>query len=296
MRSCPHCGGEIRASVIRCVHCGTALLEEEQPVTVPAGAGPSTPEGAPSAATQAAPPPRPPGVMPGRPTAPAPSVFDAPKPRPTDPWVTPSVRADDHAPLPMPPEVETRPDPAGSRRPDARLMAAGALALVSAVAAASALSLPWVTGRVSVVGQRSNARLVADLTFRASDSLAGPFVVGVAAVLALAGLLWFWYGMDRTAHLPSIGSPGIAVLAGVVGVGTLAASRAASFLWQDAFIENARDAGLTKEAMRTVLEAKSAPLIQLEPQGGMARFAVAAALAVLAGLVAWWSQRRRGWA
>ncbi|MGZ8513211.1 MAG: hypothetical protein ACXWWL_07210 [Candidatus Limnocylindria bacterium] len=269
--SCPHCGGEIKASVIKCVHCGTSLVGEEQPATVPAGATGGTQEAVASA--------------------------PVPKPKPTgDPWVTPSVRADGHAPLTMLAEAPPRSVPARSRQLDARLMAAGVLAIAAAVAAYSAPSLPWVAGRVFVLGQRSNARLTAELTFRASDSLAAPFALGVAAGMALLGLLWFWYGMDRGTYLPAIAHPALAAVAGMVALGTLAASKLGSFFWQDAFLTHARDAGLTKEAMRTLLEGQPAPVIELEQLSGMVRFAAAAALALVAGLVAWWSQHRRGFA
>jgi len=268
-----------------------SLLDPEQPEPVRAGVG-ATVSRAP--APVEAPTSRPPGFMPGRPTAPRPSVFDESKPRADgDPWVTPSLRADGHSPLPLPAEPDPRSDLQKTRRPDARLMAAGGLAIASAAAAYTALSLPWVTGRVVVIGQRSNARLVADMTFRASASLAGPIAIGVAALTAILGILWFWYGTDRWAHLPMVASPGLAMLAGVVALGVLVTSKVGQFLWHEAFIANAHDAGLTKEGMRTLLEHEPPPTIELDPRGGMVRFAVAAVLAMLAAGVAWWSQRRR---
>lgn len=290
MRSCPHCGGEIKASVIKCVHCGMSLLESAQPDAVPARVGLSTtPTPAPAET-----PTRPPGFMPGRPTATLPSVFDEPTSRVNgDPWVTPSLRADGHAPLPMPAESEPKADLRKARTPDVRLMVAGGLAIASAVAAYTTMALPWVSGRVVVIGQRSNARLIADMTFRASASLAGPFAIGVALLTVVVGILWFWYGMDRWAHLPVFASPGLAMLAGVVGLGVLVASKVVPSLWHDAFIANAHDAGLTKDAMRALLDHVPAPMVELAPQTGMIRFAVAAGLAMLAAGVAWWSQRRR---
>ena len=295
MRSCPHCGGEIKASVIRCVHCGTSLLEGAEPATVPTGSAVGTDE----AAGPGLEPARvhPPGFMPGRPTAPPPSVFDPPKPRASgDPWITPSVRADGYTPLPMLTEAVPLPVLERPRRLDTFLMAAGLLAIAASVAAFSAVSLPWVTGRVSEIGQRSSARLVAELTFRASDSLASELALGVGAVMTLLGLLWFWYATDAGTRLPAIAHPTLAVAAGVLAAATLGASRFGSFFWGDAFVAHAREVGLTKDAMRTILEGHTAPLIELERLSGVQRFSAAAALAVIAGLVAWWSQRRRGFA
>jgi hypothetical protein len=232
--------------------------------------------------------------MPGRPTASRPSVFDEPKARINgDPWVTPSLRADDHAPLPMPAESDPKGDVRKTRQPDVRLMVAGGVAMASAIVASTTMSLPWLSGRVVVTGQRSNARLVADMTFRVSASIAGPFAVGVAILTAILGILWFWYGMDRWAHLPIVASPGLATLAGVVGLGLLVVSKVVPSLWHDAFIANAHDAGLTKEAMRSLLDHAPAPTVELAPQTGMIRFAVAAGLAMLAAGIAWWSQWRR---
>ncbi len=290
MRSCPHCGGEIRASVIKCVHCGMSLLELAQPDAAPARPGGSTPRTPSTSDT----PPRPPGFMPGRPTASLPSVFEEPTSRVNgDPWVTPSLRADGHAPQPKPVEPEPKTGLRTTRRPDVRLMVAGGLALASAVAAYTTMALPWVSGRVVVSGQRSNTRLVADMTFRASASLAGPFAIGVAILTAVAGILWFWYGMDRWAHLPVFASPGLGMLAGVVGLGVLVTSKVAPSLWNGGFIANAHDAGLTRDAMRALLDHVPAPIVELTPQTGMIRFAAATGLAMLAAGVAWWSQRRR---
>jgi hypothetical protein len=193
----------------------------------------------------------------------------------------------------MPVEPDPTADLQRARRADGRLMAAGGLAIASAVAAATTLSLPWVTGKVVVVGQRSNPRVVADMTFRVSASIAGPFAVGVAILAAFLGILWFWYGTDRWAHLPLLANPGLAMLAGVAGLGVLVASKVAPSLWAEAFVANAHDAGLTKDAMRALLDHVPAPTVELVPQTGMIRFAVAAGLAMLAAGIAWWSQRRR---
>ena len=295
MRSCPHCGGEIKASVIRCVHCGTSLLEGTEPATVPEGSAVGTDDAAGPGLEPAR--EHPPGFMPGRPTAPPPSVFDPPKARSSgDPWITPSVRADGHAPLLMLTEAVPLPVPAQPRRRDAFLMTAGLIAIVASVVAFSAVSLPWVTGRISEIGQRSNTRLVAELTFRASDSLASELALGVGAVMTLLGLLWFWYAMDAGTRLPAIAHPALAVAASVLAAATLGASRFGSFFWGDAFVAHAREVGLTKDAMRSFLEGHTAPLIELEQLSGVVRFSAAAALAVISGLVAWWSQRRRWFA
>ena len=300
MSACPHCGGEIRPSVIKCVHCGTPLIGDPQPsgavsggpaqaAVVAASTPASPPTSAPAPVTS-----KPPG-MPGRPPAPPPSVFDPPHARTDgDPCVTPSVRADALLPLPQSAVLASSSAPAAkTRRANVPLMGAGVLAIASAVAASTALSLPWVTGSVWITGDRPSPRSVAELTFHGSDSFAGRVAVAAAVVMGLLGLLWFWYGMDRGVNLPRPAHPGIALVIGGAAAGALATVRLGTAFWEPAFVAHAREAGLTKGGMRAILEDAAARRIDLVPQTGMVRFAAATALAVVAGIIAWWSQRAR---
>lgn len=296
MSACPHCGGEIRPSVIKCVHCGTSLVGEPQP----AGVAPGVPAAIGVAGTpQPAPAPvaSKPAGMPGRPTAPPPSVFDPPREHPArDPWVTPSVRADALVHLPATAPIASAALPvARTRRANGLLVVASLLAVASAIASATAMSLPWVAGSLWVVGDRPSPKLVAELTFVASDGFAGRVVVVVAIVLGLLGLVWFWYAMDRGVNLPALAHPGFALAAGAAAWGTLATARLGSFFWEPAFVSHAREAGTTKGVMRAILEEPAARRLELIPQTGMVRFGVASALAVVAGVVALWSQRARAY-
>ena len=286
MKACPHCGGEIRPSVIRCVHCGMSLAGEAQPAAAAAVQGRELAS---------------PATI-GAPAAPAPAPVQTPAARPAtshapaaDPWVTPSVRADGHSPLPMP---QTTPSPplgsTSTRRPDHALLVAGVLAIAAAVAAYTALSLSWVTGRVSSIGTRGGVHPVADLTFRASDSFGGMIALAIAVVMTLLGLLWFWYGLDRAMRLPVFVHPAAAVVAGLVGGATIGASKLGSVFWEGAFVAHAREAGLTRESMQALLDDRTKTLVEIEQLSGSQRFGVAAGLAVVAGLAALWSQQRRG--
>jgi hypothetical protein len=169
-------------------------------------------------------------------------------------------------------------------------MLASVVALAGAVVAYSSASLPWIRTRLSTHDDVPIARL----TFRGSDTFAGPAALGVAAVLLVLGLVWFWYALDRGAGLPKLAHPALALLASAIGAITLIATRLPLNLWDEAFVSRAREAGMTRAAMRTFLGSRPAPRIAVEQLTGPYRFGIAVLLAVVAGTVAWWSQRRRG--
>lgn len=301
MKTCPHCGGQLRPSVIKCVHCGSRL-DEPQPATVPSG-GPaqapsptaSAPDGAsgvPGGGTSAPPQAAARPVSDRAPTPP-PSVFDPPKPASPDPWVTPAARTEPRIPIgtTLPPAVAPSLRAKPPRRADLPLLAAGIVAVIAAVVAATSLSLPWVTGTLTVTGPRE--REVAELPFFADDAIARNLVLGVAVVIGVLGLLWFWYGLDRGVQLPTLANPGLALLAGVVGWGTVALTKLGGFVWEAGFVAHAREAGLTREAMRELLADRASRTMAFAAEAGATRFAIAASLALAAGAVAWWSQRDR---
>jgi len=285
MKTCPHCGGEIRPSVIRCVHCGTALEPEAKPATALAGPRRGLASVSPSS--------RAPAVATAEVADPAPAAAEpdtgAGRPAP-DLWATP-------------PDGDGRRPPAATsqaatvattsaRRLDGWVMAAAVLAIATAVVTVSALSLPWVEGRLSVVGQRKT-RLVAELTLRASDSYGGTIAIVIAVVMSVLGLLWFWYGTDRANHIPAFAHPALAVIVGLAGWAAIGASTIGSFFWEQAFVEHAQEAGLTPAAMQAILDDRTRRVVELERLAGFQRFGVAATAAVLAGAVAVWSQRPR---
>jgi len=175
---------------------------------------------------------------------------------------------------------------------DVALAVSGVIAVGGAIVAYSSLSMPWVRAQVVTMGDRG-AKVVADLTFQGADAMGGRVVLGVAAVLLVLGLLWFWYSLDLGATLPTVAHPLIALLAAAAAGVTLAFSRLGSLFWGDAFVARAREAGMTRDAMRQLLDARPAPLVEVGQLGGSYRFGIAAVLALAAATLAWWSQRRR---
>lgn len=285
--------------MIKCVHCGSRL--EEPPAGAPADAHHGTPA-APREDHAARPPAS------DRPPAPPPSVFDPPKPPSPDPWVTPAARhgrtptpalapvvvapgaVPGHAPVPgAAPGLRAR----APRRVDPELLVAGALALASAAVALTSLSLPWVTGTLATKGPRDELRQVAELPFFADDALVRNVVLGLALVVGVLGLLWFWYGLDRGVRLPLLAHPSLALLAGLLGWGLVVIARIGALVWETGFLAHARDAGLTREAMRALLEDRNRRVMTFVADVGATRFAIAASIALLAGLLAWWTQRER---
>jgi hypothetical protein len=286
MKVCPRCGSQIRPSVIRCVHCGTSLTGEQEPLAtdaslgwtaVPPSSDPPGSEDRPSGAEAPAPEPAQPSLGPA-----------------VDPWVTPATRADGSAPAVLATRRPVEVPRSTPRRVDGVLMIAGVLALGGAVVGYSSLAMPWVHARLLSVEDRGPARLVADLTFQGSGSLGGSVGLAVAVTLLALGLLWFWYALDRGVGLPTFAHPLIALLAAATGGVVLALSRIGYFFWDDAFVSRSRDAGLSREGMRRLLESRPAPVIEVDQLGGTYRFGLALALALIAATVAWWSQRRRG--
>jgi hypothetical protein len=172
-------------------------------------------------------------------------------------------------------------------------MFAGLLGLGAAAIVYSSLALPWVRAQVIVVTETSDRKVMADLVFRGSDSFAGKLGLGIAVAFAVMGLLWFWYGLDRGVHIPVFASPSLGMLVAVVGGIVAVFARMGYFFWDDAFVEYARKAGMSKEAMRSLLDQRPTPLLEVQALTGSSRFTIGIGLAALAALIAWWSQRRR---
>ena len=278
MRTCPHCGGELRPSVIRCVHCGTPLQTEPQPATAVVGTTRATGRsGSPVGTTVPPLPPRTPSRGPPIPT-PAGGGHERPD---GDQGHATRRRARVW-------ELGGQTVPVAStsaRHVDGWLMGAAVLAVATAVTAISSLSLAWTDGRLSIAGTR-RTHAVAELTFRASDSYGGTTAVVIGVTMTLLGLLWFWYGTDRTNHLPAYAHPAIAMIVGLAGWAAIGASTVGSFFWEHAFVERSQEAGLTPEAVRGILDDGARRVVELERLAGFQRFAVAATCAVLAGAVA----------
>ena len=283
MKVCPHCGGQLRSSVIRCTHCGTSLIDE----STEGGDGITAPD--PTGGR------RPVAARPAVPIATTKAQTDTEAPprasdvRTPEPWAVPGVRAP-RPPAPEPPAAHASAD--GTPRPNRPLMMSGVLAAAAGALAYSSLSIPWVHARISDAG--AGASFVAELTLRGSDSIAGQAGLILAIALGLLGLLWFWYGLDQNAHLPAIAHPAWVLVVGLLALGVLTFAAIGTSAWRDAFVTYADDAGLDERAMQELLAARSSAVIVVERVGGVLRFGAAASLALLAGALAWWAERRRG--
>ena len=95
------------------------------------------------------------------------------------------------------------------------------------------------------------------------------------------------------AHLPAFAHPAFGLLASAAAWAVVGASRLGAFLWEGAFVARARDAGLTKSAMRAVLEDTDARILAFERQAGVTRLMLAAGIVLAGAVAAWWSQRDR---
>ena len=288
MKDCPHCGGQIRPSVIRCTHCGTSLVDESQGSgvgTATRGAAASAVGGRPVAATPAVPTaiPATPKVTATPPRTPAEPAADL--------WATPPAGVGAQRRPPLGSRIEAASSPVRIRQTDPLLMVGGVLAAAAGAVTYSSLSAPWAHARISDASASTN--LVAEMTFRGSDSIAGRVGLVLAIALGLLGLLWFWYGLDGGVRVPAIAHPASALIAACVAGVLVAFAGIGYFFWNDAFVGYARDAGMTRRAMRDLLDAQPSPTITVERLGGVLRFGAAAGLAALAGVVAWWSQPRR---
>jgi hypothetical protein len=288
MKTCPHCGGEIRPSVVKCVHCGRMLKEPAEPTGVGAPAAPPTIAGAVTSPTTSGTIVRPP---PSRASGAA-----------QEPWVTPATRADSEASpwTPPPPAIVHAPGQpqiarGRTRGVDVAPMVSGALLLVSAAVTYISLSMPWVQVRLLTDPEGALApKEIADLSLTAQDSLAARIGLGLAIAFAVWGVLWFWYSLDRGAALPSFAHPGWAALGAVAGLAVAVFARIGYLFWDNGLIQHAREAGLTREEMQDILAQRPAPTIEVEILEALARFSVVMALALAAALVAWWAVRRRG--
>lgn len=261
--------------MVKCVHCGTALDREPVEAMGRITADPVAVTGPVDQVLSA-------------PAAPATAPATAP-PFTPGPWAPP---ADDPGAVIPTSAITARPSESprtSVRRTDGTLMVASVIVLIGAVVAYSSASLPWIRARLST----HDGVPVARLTFRGADTFAGPMALGVAVALLLLGLVWFWNALDGGAGVPRLAHPAMALLACVIGVTALAVMGLVWTLWDEAFVARARESGMTKAAMRALLGSRPAPTIAVERLSGAYRFGAAVLLALVAGTIAWWSQRRR---
>jgi hypothetical protein len=293
MKTCPHCSGEIRDSVIKCTHCGRGLADAP---TSPQGSAPASavPKlrigAAPARATTSVPATRAPA-----PVTVAPSPVTAP---PFAPAGTPAhtARTEWSAPASALSEVSThRAMPEVKRQwgPDMWMLWAGIAAAGAGILAFLALKEPWAHLTITAAATDTTEAVVTDVTVRASSAFVGKAGSVIAIVIAAYGVLWFFYGFQRGWSIPGILSPAIAILVTLAGLGMTLLASMVWFVWEDSMVLRATSAGLTASEMRTLLDHQPVPIVAIERLPGMVSFGGMMALALFASCLAWWAYRRR---
>ena len=135
---------------------------------------------------------------------------------------------------------------------------------------------------------------MADVTVRAQSAFVGTAGTVMAIVLAVFGVLWFFYGFQRGWSIPGILNPAIAILVTIAGLGMTFLSSMVWFVWQDSMVQRAKSAGMAPSEMKALLEHQPVPIVVIERLPGMVSFGGMMALGLFASCLAWWAYRRRG--
>jgi hypothetical protein len=283
MKTCPHCSGEIRDSVIKCTHCGRSLAETPNPAAsglpttrigaAPARATTTAPAAAPRAAAPVATPPRP-----------QPQSYAPPRAE-WSPPVSPLSEVSTHRAMP---EVRRQ------WGPDMWMLWAGMAAAAAGILAFLALKEPWAHLTITADATDTLDAVVADVTVKASSAFVGKAGSVIAIVLAAYGVLWFFYGFQRGWSIPGILSPAIAILVTLAGLGMTSLASMVWFVWEDSMVLHAKATGLTASDMQALLNREPLPTVSIERLPGMVSFGGMMALGLFAACLAWWAYRRRG--
>lgn len=193
--------------------------------------------------------------------------------------------------------VETRRAMPESRRsfgPDMWMLWAGMAAAAAGVLAYLAVKEPWAHLTITQPATDAADAVVVQVTVRGHAAFVGSAGTVLAIVLAVFGVLWFFYGFQRGWSMPGIVNPALAILVSVAGVGMTLFSSMVWFVWQDAMVLRANAAGLTPREMRTLLETQPIPIVVIERLPGMISFGGMMALGSFAACLGWWAYHRRG--
>ena len=274
--------------MIRCAHCRRNISDGELSLeAAPAGvgSGPTTTRPVPAAA-----PPRPPTASEIPRTEPAttfaPSTVSAPA---RQAWAPPAT-------FPLS-NIETRRAMPESRRtfgPDLWMLWAGMAAAAAGILAYLAVKEPWAHLTVTQPATEVADAVVVQVTVRGHAAFVGTAGTVLAIVLAVFGVLWFFYGFQRGWSMPGILNPALAILVTVAGLGMTLFASMVWFVWEDAMVLRASAAGLTPREMRTLLETQPIPIVEIERLPGMVSFGGMMALGLVAACLGWWAYRRRG--
>jgi len=289
VKTCPHCDGEIRDSVVRCTHCRRNLRDGEIDLEATPPASPPGRQSSPSG-------PHP--VAASAPSAPSVTVAAGRKPSaapfgstpPRDTWSNPVPST---SPLSDPSAHRAI---ANSRRafgPDMWMLWAGMAATVAGILAFLAVKEPWAHLTITQPATDTVDALVVEVTVRGHAAFVGTAGTVLALMLAASGLLWFFYGFQRGWSMPGILNPALAILVTVAGLGVALLSSMVWFVWQDAMIARAENVGLTTREMTQLLDQQPIPIVVIERLPGLIRFGGMMALGLFASCLGWWAYRRR---
>jgi hypothetical protein len=284
VKTCPHCHGEIRDSVIRCTHCGRNLREEddsrEAVKTGTSGTLSSRPAHLSQTAAERADQPSSPGAA--RPhTAPKPDVWAE---IPATPPVPRLADVSAYRALPA-----TR----RSWGPDMWMLWAGMAAIAAGVLAYLAVKQPWVHLTVTQPETEFDKAEIVQLTLRGHAAFVGVAGQTLAIALAVFGLIWFFYGFQRGWSMPGLVNPLLGMVVSSIGVAMTALSSAVWFVWEHAMILRASTAGISAGEMQELLDQQPPPHVQIERLSGLMSFGGMMVLGLFAASLGWWAYRRR---
>jgi hypothetical protein len=286
VKTCPHCDGEIRDSVIRCTHCGRNLHEEDEG-REPAKAGTA------SGALSARPAHTSPAVS-ARPAHPSPPVATRPRTGPEpDVW----------AEVPAAPPVSRLGDasayralPATTRRswgPDIWMLWAGMATIAAGVLAYEAVKQPWVHLTVTRPETEFAKAEIVQLSLRGQAAFVGVAGQTLAITIAVFGLIWFFYGFQRGWSMPGLVNPLLGIVVSSIGIAMTALSSVVWFVWEHAMILRAGAGGITASEMQELLDQQPPPHVQIERLSGLMSFGGMMVLGLFAASLGWWAYRRR---
>ena len=178
--------------------------------------------------------------------------------------------------------------------PDALMLLAGMVAIGAGVFAYLAVKEPWVRLTISRSAENADLEFVASLSMRAKTALIGTGATGLAIAVAVLGLAWFFYGLQRGWTMPGPVNPAFGMVVAIVGLLATVLSSTVWFVWEDALVLRAKVAGLSTQAMKDLLDQQPPPLVQIQRLSGLMMFGGMMVLGFLASCLGWYAYRRRG--
>lgn len=166
--------------------------------------------------------------------------------------------------------------------------------IVAGVLAFGSAHQEWVRVQIAHLGEDSIPDAAARVSLRGDDALVGVIGLGLAVAMIVWGAIWTWYAFDAGTHVPGVAAPAIVILVTIAGIGVAALAGSLWFVWSEAAIAHARQAGLTTAGLRTLLDQHPSPEVGLQRLPALMRFGEAMVLGQIASYAALWSNRRRG--